>query len=333
MKSNDIVKDFIEKESELSSYNFKTYQPNMNSEEDIGNIYISEPFNNVANIESLMEELYAFMHPENYLLGYAETIFQRKKRILRKYISPLNYLYYALDFIITRVSPKIRLTKNLYFKISNGKRRVLSKTEILGKLYYYGFTLKDEFYFENIYFFIVAKVENHCPPNYKPKEGVLITLPRIGKNGKLINVYKFRTMHPYAEFIQNYVYQKNELQEGGKLKDDFRIHTLGKFMRKYWIDELPMILNLLKADLKLVGVRPLSQHYFSLYSKELQELRLKTKPGLLPPFYVDMPKTLEEIQASERKYLEAHATNPFRTDIHYFFMILNTIILKGRRSE
>jgi hypothetical protein len=53
----------------------------------------------------------------------------------------------------------------------------------------------------------------------------------------------------------------------------------------------------------------------------LKELRIKTKPGLLPPFYVDMPKTLEEIQASEKKYLYAYLKNPLKTDFNYFFKI------------
>jgi len=50
-----------------------------------------------------------------------------------------------------------------------------------------------------------------------------------------------------------------------------------------------MFYNLLKGEMKLVGVRPLTEHYFSLYRKKLQELRAKTKPGLIPPFYLDMP--------------------------------------------
>ncbi len=87
-----------------------------------------------------------------------------------------------------------------------------------------------------------------------------------------------------------------------------------------------------KGDLKLVGVRPLSSHYFHLYDKELQGLRIKTKPGLLPPFYADMPVTLEEIQESERRYLEAYFKNPVRTDWQYFWKAVKNIVIKGKRS-
>ena len=129
------------------------------------------------------------------------------------------------------------------------------------------------------------------------------------------------------------MFQKNDLKDGGKIKDDFRISPEGKILRKFWIDELPMIFNLLKGEMKLVGVRPLSGHYFSLYTKELQELRVKTKPGLIPPFYVDMPVTLEEIIASEIKYLKAYEKAPYHTDFTYFFKSLYNILIKRKRSS
>ena len=104
-------------------------------------------------------------------------------------------------------------------------------------------------------------------------------------------------------------------------------------LRKTWLDELPMFINVLKGQMKIVGVRPLSQQYFNLYSKELQGLRTKTKPGMLPPFYVDMPETLDEIQDSERRYLEAYLKHPFRTDWKYFWKIVGNIVFKGKRSK
>jgi lipopolysaccharide/colanic/teichoic acid biosynthesis glycosyltransferase len=140
-------------------------------------------------------------------------------------------------------------------------------------------------------------------------------------------------MHPYSEFLQAYIYSRNSLQEGGKFKRDIRVTTLGRIMRKYWLDELPMLINLARGNMKLVGVRPLSAQYFSLYSKELQELRTKFKPGLLPPFYADMPKTLEEIEKSEMNYLLLCTKNgTFLTDIKYFFLIIRNILFRSARS-
>jgi lipopolysaccharide/colanic/teichoic acid biosynthesis glycosyltransferase len=94
-----------------------------------------------------------------------------------------------------------------------------------------------------------------------------------------------------------------------------------------------MFFNLLKGELKLVGVRPLSGQYFNLYNQELQAQRLKHKPGLIPPYYADLPTTLDEIQASEKKYLDSHEKAPFKTDIRYLFMALNNIFFKNARSK
>ncbi|HPS40071.1 MAG TPA: hypothetical protein PL124_11695, partial [Candidatus Cloacimonadota bacterium] len=87
------------------------------------------------------------------------------------------------------------------------------------------------------------------------------------------------------------------------------------------------------GEVTLVGVRALSEHYFSLYPKDLQELRLRVKPGLLPPFYADMPKTFEEIVASERIYLEKKLKAPFRTDWAYFWKGVWNILVKRARSN
>jgi lipopolysaccharide/colanic/teichoic acid biosynthesis glycosyltransferase len=139
-------------------------------------------------------------------------------------------------------------------------------------------------------------------------------------------------MHPYSEYLQEYVYEQNKLQEGGKFKDDFRVTAWGAFMRKCWIDELPMLYNWLRGDLKLVGVRPLSQQYLELYTPEHRELRSNVKPGLLPPYYADMPTTLEEIMESERSYIEAYLKNPVKTQVTYFFKCVYNIVIKKRRS-
>lgn len=94
-----------------------------------------------------------------------------------------------------------------------------------------------------------------------------------------------------------------------------------------------MLYNWLKGDLKIVGVRPLSSHYLSLYDEDLRRMRQKTKPGLLPPFYMDLPATFTEICASERRYLEAYFKNPVITDLRYFFGSLFNIFIKRARSN
>ena len=255
-----------------------------------------------------------------------------KRNILSRYPVVLGWLYYVAFFCYKRVLPKLFMTSRLYFDITEGKNRVLSKAEVLGRLCYCGFEIIDERKKGDLSY-VIARRKFRPEITARRLYGILVKLNRVGKNGKMFKVYKFRTMHPYSEFLQAYIYERYALQEGGKFNHDIRVTTLGRLMRKYWMDELPMLLNWLKGDMKMVGVRPISQHYYSLYCKELQEKRVKHKPGLLPPFYADMPKTLDEIQASEMRYLTmCEKRGTLVTDFIYFWRIVCTIIFKRAHS-
>ena len=94
-----------------------------------------------------------------------------------------------------------------------------------------------------------------------------------------------------------------------------------------------MIYNILKGDMKIVGVRPLSDHFFNLYDKDLQDLRTQFKPGFIPPFYVDLPKTMDEIMASEKKYLIEYSKSPIKTDLKYLYLSFKNVIFNGARSN
>jgi lipopolysaccharide/colanic/teichoic acid biosynthesis glycosyltransferase len=288
--------------------------------------------NDFRYINKYFESVNAKLTVGGLFIDYFETKNMRKARILRKFPPGLNYLYYGLDFIIKRVFPKFALTKKLYFILTRGENRVLTKAEAFGRLYSCGFEVLDEREMDKGLYFVAIKVKEPLFPK-NPSYGPLVALERIGKGGKTIKVYKMRTMHPYAEYLQDYLYKRAGLQEGGKFRDDFRVTTLGRIMRIFWLDELPMLINLLKGDLKLVGVRPLSRQYFKLYSIELQKLRIRTKPGLIPPFYVDYPKTLEEIISSELRYLRSYERHPFRTDWVYFWKAMYNIIFRRYRSN
>jgi lipopolysaccharide/colanic/teichoic acid biosynthesis glycosyltransferase len=256
-----------------------------------------------------------------------------KRNILKRFPPLIGWLYYAIFFCYKRILPKLFMTSRLYFDITEGKNRVLSKAEVMGRLCYCGFEIIDERKKGNLNY-VVARRKFRPEITNRRLYGILLKLNRVGKNGKLFKVYKFRTMHPYSEFLQSYIYEHYSLQEGGKFNHDIRVTTLGKLMRKYWLDELPMLINLLKGDMKLVGVRPISQHYYSLYSKELQEQRIHHKPGLLPPFYADMPKTLDEIQESEIRYLTmCEKRGTLITDFVYFWKIVYTIVFKRAHSS
>jgi lipopolysaccharide/colanic/teichoic acid biosynthesis glycosyltransferase len=287
--------------------------------------------NHYRRINKFIELINSKLPEGGLFINAVETYETRKERILKKFPKPLNFLHYFGDFIFHRICPKLKWSKKLYFNITKGQGRVLTRTEILGRLYSCGFDVLEEKIINKKLYFVAKKIKTPVF-DMNPTYGPLISLKRVGKNGKSINVYKLRTMHPYSEYLQQYVFQRNNLRKGGKLKNDFRISNVGRLLRKYWIDELPMILNFLKGEMKLIGGRPLSHHYFSLYTKELQEKRIKFKPGLIPPFYADMPETLEEIIASEMKYLKAYERNPILTDVNYLGKIIKNIVIKGKRS-
>ena len=288
--------------------------------------------NDIRYVNKFFETVNAKLPVGGKFIGNAETATLRKKRILRKYPPVLNWIFFTLDFIIKRILPKFKLTKGIYFFLTRGQNRVFSQAEVLGRLYSCGFEVETEGQLNGQYFFNMKKVTDPCFPK-NPTYGILVRLPRVGQGGKIIRVYKVRTMHPYSEYLQDYIYKKNNLQEGGKFSNDFRISRLGKIMRALWIDELPMLLNWMRGELKLVGVRPISEHYFSLYTKEHQQRRIKYKPGLVPPYYADLPKTLPEIEASENRYFDAYEKHPFRTNWRYFWKAIFNIIFKNVRSR
>ena len=291
--------------------------------------------NDIQYLNKFFEAVNAKLDNEGLFIDWVETYKQRKKRILSKYPWGLNYFVYTLDFIVKRVFPKINLTKKLYFLITRGQNRVISKAETFGRLYSCGFEFVEERFINDRFYFIFKKIKEPVF-DYHPTYGPIIKLRRIGKNGKIIGVFKLRTMHAYSEYLQGYVYTKHNLEEGGKFKNDFRITTLGRLCRSMWIDELPMLINVFFfRNMKIVGVRPLSQQYFSLYNEELRQKRILFKPGLIPPFYAQYPtpKTLDEIQENEKKYLEEYEKHKIRTDLKYFFKAMYYIIFKKARSR
>ena len=256
-----------------------------------------------------------------------------KQKILSSYPKPINYIVYGAWFIYRRVIPRMLLMSRLYYDVTKGRKRTLSKAEVLGRLYYCGFEVEEIIPMGNIEYVFAHRHSQPYPQEQIKVYGPLIKLPRVCENKEIKYFYKLRTMHPYSEYIQKYVFDsRGGMNIADKSDSDFRITNWGKIFRKYWLDELPMLLNLLKRDVKLVGVRPLSQTMFNEYPPELQEKRTRTKPGLIPPFYIDHPETFEQLYASENKYLDEYFAHPLRTDCKYFFMTIYSILFKRVHS-
>lgn len=96
---------------------------------------------------------------------------------------------------------------------------------------------------------------------------ILFRQPRVGLNGEVFEMVKFRTMKDAKD------------AKGHLLPDDERLTKFGQFLRQSSLDELPELFNVLKGDMSLVGPRPLLVEYLPLYSKE-QMRRHEVRPGI-----------------------------------------------------
>ena len=148
---------------------------------------------------------------------------------------------------------------------------------------------------------------------------------RIGLNGKKINVWKFRSMYIDAESnIDKYLTPEQKLiwEKERKLDNDPRITSIGKFIRKTSIDELPQLFNILAGTISIVGPRPISENELNEnYDDYQKEILLKVKPGLTGYWQVygrsDVDYESGKRQEEELKYLSKRS----------FFFDLKLILL------
>ena len=116
---------------------------------------------------------------------------------------------------------------------------------------------------------------------------VLFLQTRIGKNFKPFTIYKFRTMHSLTE-------DKQGVTKGFS---DIRITKTGHFLRKYKLDELPQLFNVLKGDMSLVGSRPQVPYYTKKFEKLYTQI-LVEKPGMFSSaatFYSNEEELLDKV--------------------------------------
>jgi lipopolysaccharide/colanic/teichoic acid biosynthesis glycosyltransferase len=288
--------------------------------------------NDIKNLDNFLYEVNKKLELNGAFLCCVETKDQRKTRLLKKYPPVIYYLLYIMDIPVKRFLTGSQYTYPLFNLLIREQNAIISSAEALGRLVKAGFRISQEAIIcDNLY---IEASKYREPESVESKNyGLLINLPRVGKGGKIINVYKLRTMHPYSEYIQDYIYRYHDLRNGGKFRHDFRVTRMGEFCRKVWIDELPMLINLLKGEMKLVGVRPLSKQYFELYDKNVRDRRIKYKPGLIPPFYADLPENLEAIQHSELRYLDSYDKCPLLTDCRYLGKSMYNILFRRARSN
>lgn len=141
------------------------------------------------------------------------------------------------------------------------------------------------------------------------KGGVFYKQIRVGKNNKDFKLYKFRSMRVNSD-------KQGLLTVGSK---DSRITKAGYFIRKYKIDELPQLINVLKGDMSFVGPRPEVRRYVDLYSEEQMKV-LSVRPGITDPAsikYRNENDILSSASNPEEYYIQQIMPDKLKINIDY----------------
>ncbi len=141
------------------------------------------------------------------------------------------------------------------------------------------------------------------------KGGVFYKQVRVGKNNRDFYLYKFRTMHTHAD-------KKGLLTVGMR---DSRITNAGYYLRKYKLDELPQLFNVLKGEMSLVGPRPEVRKYVEMYTPE--QLRvLSEKPGITDWAslqYINENEILDQASNPEQTYIQEIMPHKLKLNLQY----------------
>lgn len=125
----------------------------------ITRISIPLKLNAYRKINKLLEAINEKIPAGTIITGWAETQEGRKKRIMKGFFFPANVIIYIIDFMFHRVLPKLnRFTSSVYFFITGGKNRVLSKAEILGRIYSCGYKIEQYYEEGNILRFAAKNI-------------------------------------------------------------------------------------------------------------------------------------------------------------------------------
>ena len=164
----------------------------------------------------------------------------------------------------------------------------------------------------------------------KNKGRIFFSQERIGLNGKKFKIYKYRSMVENAEEIlkRNPKLYKKYIENSYKLlpEEDPRMTRLGRFIRKYSIDEIPQFINILKGEMSFIGPRPVIEEELLQYGERVSKF-LSVKPGATGWWQVS---GRSEIGYPERCDMELYYVDncSFKLDMKIFFLELKRIITK-----
>ena len=153
---------------------------------------------------------------------------------------------------------------------------------------------------------------------------------RVGRNGRLFRLYKFRSMKVGADKLED-ILTPEELElyrKEYKLQNDPRITKLGNFLRKSSLDELPQLWNIIRGDMSLVGPRPLlPSELTGNYTPEERQLLMSVQPGLTG-YWQAMSRNESSYLTGERQMQELYYIGrvTLKMDIKILFMTVQRVI-------
>ena len=149
---------------------------------------------------------------------------------------------------------------------------------------------------------------------------------RVGKDGKVIKIYKFRSMVDNAEdLIKNFTpEQMKEFKENYKLTNDPRITKIGKILRKTSLDELPQLINIIKGDLSIIGPRPVVAEELKKYGMNIEKF-LSVTPGLTG-FWAANGRSCTSYEQRMQMELFYIDNLSLKLDIKVFFKTIEAVI-------
>lgn len=144
---------------------------------------------------------------------------------------------------------------------------------------------------------------------FDSKGGAFYIQTRVGKNLKPFGIIKFRTMNPDSD-------KKGLLTVGGR---DARITKIGYYLRKYKLDELPQVINVLTGDMSFVGPRPEVKKYVDLYTDDQKKV-LSVRPGITDNasiYYSNENEILAQYSDAEKAYIEIIMPAKLKMNLEY----------------
>jgi lipopolysaccharide/colanic/teichoic acid biosynthesis glycosyltransferase len=311
--------------------------------EDIGLLVGLVPLNNVQRLNLYLQYCVSRIAMGGYFVARYTPLDVEIRRLRERYRGIRLRLALLRHFLWYRAIPKIPWLDRLYFSplfswidrffLRNSKlrNRVLAMAEVWGRLAYYGREVVAES--DGDERFVLARRVTLPISDRRPSYYAVVALEKVGLDGERIYLHKVRSMYPFSEFLQKRIFESHGLSEIGKFRDDPRLTDYGPLLRKHWIDELPGLYDWLRGDVKLVGMRATSPHFLSLYPKELYDLYIQTKPGLVPPIFDESTDGFDDIVRIEMTYLKRYQAAPIKTDFQYFWYTFRDIVFRRVRSR